>query len=455
MTTTPNESSWTPDWFTPEKIDTVIFTFPDVYGRLMGKRMTFEHFMGHARHSGMHACNYLMTVDMDMNARDGFDIANWDQGFGDFSIKPDFETLRRLEWVEKTAIVIGDMFDDTGDPVKEAPRQVLAEQIDRLKERGLAPFLGSELEFYLFNETYGSARDKSYLDLVPASDYALDYHILQPGRDEDVIGRIRNEMTKTGIGIECSKGETARGQHEINLCYAHAMEMADRHTLYKLGAKDIASQCGKAISFMAKLNTIEAGNGFHIHTSVWDAEGKTNLFWDPESNTHSKLFHQFLGGLLKHSHELTYFFAPTVNSYKRYQAGSWAPTAIVCGVDNRTCGYRVVGSGNSIRIENRMPGADANPYLAFAATMAAGFAGIEGGLKGDLTYKGNAYEDTSLPRLPTSLDQAIDLLDRSQLARQAFGKAVVDFYVQTGRMESEAFHQAVTGWEYQRYFEQI
>ena len=455
MNKVQNDSGWPPDWFTPDAIDTVIVALPDVYGRLMGKRMTYDYFMNNALHSGMHICNYLMTVDIDMNARDGFSIASWDKGFGDFLITPDLNSLRRVAWQEKTAILLGDMTFDNGDPVLQSPRQVLAGQIDRLKKKGVKAYLGSELEFSLFNETYESARKKAYLDLSPSSDYAIDYHILQPARDEDVIRRIRNEMTDSGIPIECSKGETARGQHEINLFYADAMEMADRHTLYKAGAKDIAAQNGKAISFMAKLNRVEAGNGFHIHISLWDLEGQSNLFWDAGRNTQSNLFYQFLGGLLKYSNEFTCFFAPTINAYKRYQSGSWAPTAIVCGVDNRTCGYRVVGSGDSVRIENRMPGADANPYLAFAATLAAGLAGLEEDLYGDISYQGNAYEDTSLPRLPTSLDQATDLLTRSHIARQAFGSDVIDFYVRTAQLESEAFRQAVTDWEYHRYFEQI
>jgi len=455
MNMAQNDSEWRPEWFTPEAIDTVIFAFPDTYGRLMGKRMTYDYFLNHALHSGMHACNYLMTVDMDMNARNGFSIASWEKGFGDFLVKPDLLSLRRLAWQEKTAILLGDLTFDNGDPVAQSPRQVLTAQIDRLKEKGLTAFLGSELEFSLFNETYVSAREKAYRELTPSSDYAIDYHILQPARDEDVIGRIRNDMADSGIGIECSKGETARGQHEINLVYADAMEMADRHTLYKAGAKDIAAQSGKAISFMAKMNPVEAGNGFHIHISLWDPEGNSNLFWDSVKKTQSSLFYQFLGGLLKYSSELSYFFAPTINSYKRYQAGSWAPTAIVCGIDNRTCGYRIVGNENSMRIENRMPGADANPYLAFAATLAAGLAGVEEDLQGEISYRGNAYEDPTLPRLPTTLDQAAELLSRSRLARQALGSDVIDFYAKTAELESEAFRQAVTDWEHHRYFEQI
>ncbi len=455
MSKTQVDRSQHPDWLTSDKIETVIFGFPDVYGRLMGKRMTLDYFLNHGLHSGMHVCNYLMTVDIDMNAREGYDIASWEKGFGDFYVRPDLRTLRRLTWQDKTAVVLGDMYHEDGKPVKESPRQVLARQIERLARRGLMASLGSELEFFLFDETYRSAREKGYFNLVPASDYAIDYHILQPSKDEDVIGRIRKEMTESGITAEGSKGETARGQHEVNLLNAEAMEMADRHTLFKAGSKDIAAQQGRAISFMAKLNTIEAGNGFHIHTSLWDSEGKDNQFWEPESHRESGLFHQFLGGLLKYGRELTCFFAPTVNAYKRYQPGSWAPTAIVCGHDNRTCGYRVVGDGDSLRIENRMPGADANPYLAFAATIAAGLQGIEEELHGDVTYRGNAYDDMNLPRLPMSLDQAADLLEKSEMASQAFGSEVVNFYVHTARLETEAYRQAVTDWEYHRYFEQI
>lgn len=444
-----------PDWLTPGNIETVIFAFPDVYGRLMGKRMTRDYFLENALHAGMHVCNYLMTVDMDMNPQDGFAIAGWEKGFGDFHLKADLRTLRPLPWEEKTAMVLGNMYHENGEPVRESPRQVLADQIQRLAAQGLSAYLGSELEFYLFDETYHSAHQKGYLDLVPASDYGIDYHILQPGRDEDVIGRIRTQMNEAGIEVECSKGETAKGQHEINLRYAEAMEMADRHVIYKTGAKTIAGQNNKAVSFMAKLNTIEAGNGFHIHTSLWDAAGKANLFWAPDTNKESDLFHQFLGGILKYGGELSYFFAPTINAYKRYQAGSWAPTAIVCGRDNRTCGYRVVGNGSSLRIENRMPGADANPYLAFAATIAAGLRGIEEDLHGDAGYTGNAYKDEALPRLPRSLDRAADLLEQSEMARKTFGTKVIDFYVHTARLECDAFRQAVTNWEYDRYFEQI
>jgi glutamine synthetase len=262
-------------------------------------------------------------------------------------------------------------------------------------------------------------------------------------------------MSAAGIPVECSKGETANGQHEVNLLYGEAMEMADRHLIYKSGAKDIASQQGKALSFMAKLNTSQAGNGFHIHASIWDAKKTANLFWDEKSLAPSELFRQFLGGLLAYSRELTYFFAPTINSYKRFQAGSWAPTAIACGQDNRTCGFRIVGHGNSLRIENRMPGADANPYLAFAATIAAGLRGIQEKIDCGQIYRGNAYADQTLPRLPFSLDEARGLLDKSKVAREVFGDDVVDFYTHTASCEVKAFAHAVTDWEKARYFEQI
>ncbi len=444
-----------PDWLTPENIETVIFAFPDVFGRLMGKRITFDHFIEHSLDAGMHACSYLMTVDIPMQVLDGFKIASWETGFGDFCVRADLSTMTRLPWHEKTAIVLGDLTHHDGKPVEEAPRRILARQTERLAKSKQKALLGSELEFYLFDETYRSAREKKYQDLIPASDYSIDYHILQPGKDEDVIRRLRNEIGAAGISIECSKGETANGQHEVNLLYCEAMEMADKHILFKAASKDIASQQGKAISFMAKMDTVQAGNGFHIHASIWDAEAKKNLFWDEKSSAPSALFRRFLGGLLAYSRELTYFFAPTINSYKRFQAGSWAPTAIVCGQDNRTCGYRVLGHENSIRIENRMPSADANPYLSFAATIAAGLKGVEEKLDCGEIFEGNAYADATLPRLPSSLEEAMRLLDDSTVARDAFGDAVIDFYLHHARLEVQAFAQAVTDWERARYFEQI
>lgn len=445
-----------PKWFNKDNVETVIFAFSDVLGRLMGKRMTTEHFINNAVKSGMHACNYLMTVDIDMNIVQGHEIANWEKGFGDFYAKADLATLKILPWHEKTAIVLGYMNHHDGSPVKQSPRQILKRQIDKLTKKRLRANMGSELEFFLYDETYRSARQKGYKDLINASDYSIDYHILQPSKDEDVLKRIRNEMSAAGITVECSKGETANGQHEINLQYAPAMEMADRHILYKTGAKDIASQQEKAISFMAKIINEQAGNGFHIHTSIVDAENGENVFYDKESDMGmSNIFKQFLAGLLKYSKELTYFFAPTINSYKRFQPDSWAPTGIACGIDNRTCGFRIVGHGKSLRVENRMPGADANPYLAFAATIAAGLKGIEQQLGPPKLFKGNAYSDHSLPRLPVSLEKASDLLNASQFARETFGDDVIDFFVHTARCEVQAYANTITDWEKKRYFEQM
>ena len=454
MSSAQRDSAWQPEWFTPERVDTVIVAFAGVYGRLLGKRFTREHFVDHTAHTGTHACNYLLTSDIGMNAMSGFALSSWDQGYGDFQVRPDLHTLRLLPWHEKTAIVLADLLHEDGTPVAEAPRRVLAEQLQRLEERDCKAAIGSELEFALFDQDYRSIADSRLADIVPASDYFVDYHILQPGRDERVLRRLRNEMTAAGIPVECSKGECGRGQHEVNLVYAEALEMADRHVIYKTGAKDIAVQEGKSITFMAKWAAAEAGNGFHLHTSIWDAAGERNLFWDAERNAESDIFRQFLGGLLRYSRELCYFFAPTVNSYKRYQHSSWAPTAIVCGQDNRTCGLRVVGHGNSLRIENRMPGADANPYLTFAATVAAGLRGVDEGLQGEIYY-GNAYADESLPRLPESLEEATRLLDASEMARAAFGAEVVDLYVHTAELEAEAFRGTVTDWERCRYFEQL
>ena len=444
-----------PEWFTPKQVQTVITAFPDVYGRLMGKRMTREFFLEHAIGSGMHSCDYLMTVDIAMEIMPGFKVASWDKGFGDFRTQFDISTLRLLPWHDRTATVLGDMFDADGRPVAESPRRVLAKQLERLAERGQKACLGSELEFFLYNENYHEAHDKHYSNLTPASDYSIDYHILQPGRDEDVLARIRSEMTAAGITVECSKGETGKGQHEVNLLYTEAMEMADRHTLYKAGAKDIANQEGRSITFMAKPFDNDAGSGLHIHTSLWKADGKTNLFYDTESKGQSEFFRYFLGGLLKYSRQLAYFFAPTINSYKRFQPNSWAPTAIVCGHDNRTCGFRVVGQGGSLRIENRMPGADANPYLAFAATIAAGLAGVDEKIDCGPIYEGNAYDDKTLPRLPETLEEATELLQNSKMAVDAFGENVVEFYVHTAKYEASAFHRAVTDWERCRYFEQL
>lgn len=451
------------------KIDTVIVALPDPFGRLVGKRFRAEVFLDSVAKHGTHGCNYLLTVNLEMDPLDGFKVASWEKGFGDFSLQPDLETLRPIPWQPGAALVICDHVKQDGSFVAEAPRSVLRRQLQRISGKGFTCFCASELEFYLFNQSYHSAFANGYRDLQPSSDYRIDYHLMQPTRDEPLMRTIRNDMTAAGIPIESSKGEWSRGQHEINFTYAQPLPMGDLHVLFKQGIKEIAEQHGKCISFMAKYAPSEAGNSCHIHMSLW--KNGRNMFAESRKRavgshqgraSHasggivgSKLFRQFLGGLLKYSPELCLFFAPTINSYKRYQPGSWAPTRMAWAVDNRTVGFRVVGEGDSFRIENRMPGADANPYLGFAAMLAAGMAGIDQNLNCGAEYLGNAYVDTTLARLPATLPEATGLFDRSTLARDAFGSDVVDFYVHHARLECDAFNNAVTDWEKARYFERI
>jgi glutamine synthetase len=456
------------------RVDTVIVAFPDAFGRLVGKRFRADHFLKSVVHHGTHGCNYLLTVNLEMDPLEGFEVANWDKGFGDFAFRPDLSTLRLLPWQPATALVLCDYVRHDGSCVPEAPRSVLRQQLERWAARGLTCYCATELEFYLFNQTYRDAFANGYRDLKPSSDYRIDYHILQPTRDEALMRSIRNGMTAAGVPVESSKGEWSRGQHEVNFTYAEPLAMGDRHTIFKHGVKELAEQHGKSITFMAKYAPHEAGNSCHIHLSFW--RGGRNLLWDPKAGGQgrdrpgqgarranrptapgggSRLYRQVLGGLMKYSPELCYFFAPTINSYKRYQPGSWAPTRMAWARDNRTVGYRVVGEGDSFRIENRMPGADANPYLAIAAMLAASLAGIEENLDCGEEYAGNAYVDASLARLPSSLRDAADVLGTSTLATRAFGQPVIDYYLRHARLEIQAFQDAVTDWEKARYFERI
>ena len=435
------------------EIDTVIVALADPFGRLVGKRFRAAIFLDSVAKHGTHACNYLLTVNMEMDPLDGFKLANWNTGFGDFALVPDLDTLRIIPWQAGAALVICDHVKHDGSLVDESPRSVLRRQLALLKKQGLTCYCASELEFYLFNQTYHSAFTAGYRDLQPASDYRIDYHLMQPTRDEPLMRAIRNGMTTARVPVESSKGEWSRGQHEINFVYTEPLPMADMHVIFKQGVKEIAEQHGKAISFMAKYAPGEAGNSCHIHMSIW--KGGRSLFPVAKGHSGSKFFRQFLGGLIKYSPELCLFFGPTINSYKRYQAGSWAPTRMAWAVDNRTVGFRLVGHGPSFRIENRMPGADANPYLAFAAMLAAGMAGVREGLDCGAEYFGNAYVDKKLARLPGSLRAATDLFENSKLARTALGEAVVEFYVHHARLEIDAFDNAVTDWEKARYFERI
>jgi len=442
------------------EVDTVLTVFPDGFARLMGKRVVGRHFLDSVADEGVHACVYLFTVDMDMEPLPGFKLTSWERGYGDMKLVPDYGTLRLIPWLPKTALVICDVYTEDGEPIEEAPRWILKRQIARAAAHGYVVKTAAELELYCFRESFEEARAKRYHGLTPVSGYLEDYHILQTTKEEPLIRAIRNGMEAADVPVEASKGEWGRGQEEINLRYAEALEMADRTVLYKHGAKEIAHLQNCSVTFMAKHDAGAAGSSFHLHSSLWDRTGKKALFAPPARGGHGPraappLFSQWLAGQMAMARELAYFYAPTVNSYKRYQAGSFAPTRIAAGWDNRTCGFRLCGEGRGFRVENRIPGADANPYLAFAATIAAGLHGIDGKLKAPKLYEGNAYEDATLPRVPKTLREAVAELERSKVARAAFGDRVVEHYLHAAHHEQQAFDQAVTDWELMRNFERI
>jgi glutamine synthetase len=439
-------------------VDTVLTVFPDGYGRLLGKRVVGRYFLDHVAAEGAHACIYLFTVDMDMAPLPGFKLTSWERGYGDMKLVPDLGTARLLPWLPGTALVFCDVYTEDGQPIEEAPRWVLKRQLDRAAALGYTVKAAAELELYCFRESFEAARARRYQGLTPVSGYLEDYHILQTTREEPLIRAIRNGMEGADVPVETSKGEWGRGQEEINLRYAEALEMADRTALYKHGAKEIADLQGCSLTFMAKYDAGAAGSSFHLHSSLWDRRGDKPLFAAPARGGKSAgtpLFGHWLAGQLAMARELAYFYAPAVNSYKRYQAGSFAPTRVVAGWDNRTCGFRLCGEGAGFRVENRIPGADANPYLAFAATVTAGLHGIAGKLKAPRLYEGNAYEDATLPQVPKTLREAIAELERSTVARAALGDRVVDHYLHAARLEQAAFDQAVTDWELMRNFERI
>lgn len=440
------------------EIDTILCVFPDLQGRLMGKRVTGSYFMDHLLPSqGLHACLYLLALDMEMEPRPGYDYAGWETGYGDFRLVPDMRTLRPIPWLEKTALVICDVFDEHEDvEVEVAPRRILKRQVERAREAGYSFQMASEIEFFLFKDDFDAARRRRYQDMNPHSEYIEDYHILQTTKDEWLIRQIRLGMDAAGIPVEFSKGEFGKGQHEINLRHADPVEMADRHTLYKNGVKEICALNGVSATFMAKWSMEEAGSSCHIHTSLWDREGQRSLLWEDEADDHiSRVGGHFLGGILGTTRELAWMYAPCVNSYKRFQAGSWAPTKIAVGKDNRTCGLRLVGEHDAFRVESRVPGADVNPYFAFAATIAAGIHGIEEGVDHPGVFDGNAYE-ADLPTVPFSLHEAIECLRTSEMARNAFGEDVFRHLLNTAVVEQAVFdNETVTDWELMRYFERI
>jgi glutamine synthetase len=439
-------------------VDTVLVAFTDLQGRLIGKRVTGHFYLDHVAsgEGAIEACVYLLAVDVDMTPLPGFDFANWESGYGDFRCVPDDSTLRIVPWLEKTALVLCDLYDmETGEPVEVSPRQILIKQVERAAALGYRVKCASELEFFLFKESYEEAQAKRFQDLTPHSGFVEDYHILQTTRDEYLIRQIRNGMDNAGVPVEFSKGEAGRGQHEINLRYADAVEMADRHVIYKNGAKEIAGLNGRSLTFMAKYSMDDVGSSCHVHSSLWNLDGTESLMWRADGPDHmSDAFRGWLGGLVATGRELAWMFAPTVNSYKRYQPESWAPTALAWGRDNRTCGFRLVGHGQGFRIESRIPGADANPYLAFAATIAAGLHGIEHGIAPSPRFDGNAYAAEELARVPSSLAEATDAFATSKVAADAFGTDVHDHLLNTARQELAHFNRAVTDWERRRNFDQ-
>jgi len=433
-------------------IDTVAIAFCDPYGRLMGKRVPAALYADKLASGPVHVCNYLLTADMELEPLPGFAFTSWDQGYGDMLLKPDPQTLRPTPWLPGSALVLCDLENETGGPVALAPRQVLKEQIGRLRAAGFAPMMASELEFYLFKGAYPELGARGFADLEPTTAYIIDYHLLGTAHDEDFLRQVRMQMGAAGIPVECSKGEWGRGQHEINVEYADALTMADRHVVFKEGIKLIAQQHGVSATFMAKVDAASAGSSCHLHTSLLTPDGR-NAFWDEESQKPSATFRHFLAGCMAHARHLSWFFAPLVNSYKRYQATTFAPVSVAWDTDNRTCGFRVVGHGQSLRIENRIPGADVNPYFAFAATLAAGLDGIEHKREPPPATKANAYEVEGIERVPTTLVEAIASLREGGLARQVFGQDVFEHYLHLAECEQAAFDRQVTDWERKRYFE--
>ena len=438
------------------EIDTVVLAFTDMQGRLAGKRLSAEFFLEEVAEHYSEGCNYLLAVDVDMNTVDGYAMSSWDRGYGDFVMVPDMSTLRRLPWHEGSVLVIADLTWLDGEPVVASPRQILLRQTARLASRGWTAMAGTELEFVVYLDSYEQAAARDYRDLTPANQYNVDYSILGTSRIEPLLRRIRLQMDGAGLYVESAKGECNLGQHEIAFRYADAVTTCDNHSIYKTGAKEIAAQDGNSITFMAKPNARE-GNSCHIHLSLRGssdgARGAPVMAGDGAYGL-SKLGEHFLAGQLAAMRELALCYAPNINSYKRYVPGSFAPTSVRWGVDNRTCALRLVGHGPSLRVENRVPGGDVNPYLAVAAMIAAGLHGIDNELPLEPPLAGNAYADTSV-RVPHTLHDALDLWEKSELAREAFGAEVVEHYANYARVELTAYEAAVTDWELRRGFERL
>ncbi|MBA2513097.1 MAG: glutamine synthetase [Solirubrobacterales bacterium] len=428
-------------------VDTVLLAMTDVQGRLQGKRLVARHFVEDVVEHGAEGCNYLLAVDVEMNTVEGYAMSSWSGGYGDFVFKPDLDTLRPIPWHPATVLCLADLEWHDGSAVVASPRQILRKQLDRLADRGWSAQAATELEFIVFRDTYEQAWHKGYKELTPANLYNVDYSIIGTSRVEPLLRRIRNEMTGAGMTVDDSKGECFPGQHEVNLRFADALTAADAHVVYKTGAKEIAAQEGMALTYMAKFDQRE-GNSCHIHLSVREQDGTPVFAEQPE------VFDSFVAGVLAGLREMTLLFAPNVNSYKRYAAGSFAPTAVAWGRDNRTCSLRAVGHGASLRVENRVPGGDVNPYLALAGMLAAGLNGIDSKLELEPAFEGNAYESDK-PHVPSTLREARDLFAASSLAREALGEDVVAHYVNAADVELAAFESTVTEWERFRGFERL
>jgi glutamine synthetase len=435
-------------------IDTVLVAMVDMQGRLIGKRFQAEYFVDGA-HKETHACDYLLANDIDMEPVPGYAAASWDKGYGDFVLKPDLATLRKLPWLEGTALVLADVLDHHHHDVPHSPRAMLKRQIERLAAQKMRAFCASELEFYLFDETYKSAAAKRYAGLETAGAYIEDYHILQTSKEEGVMRAIRRGLQGAGVPVENSKGEWGPGQEEINVRYADALEMADRHVILKNAVKEIAHAQGKAVTFMAKWRYDLAGSSAHIHMSLWDEKGAKPLFHDAKADHGmSALMRAFVAGQLRYARDITYFLAPYINSYKRFQVGTFAPTKTVWSRDNRTAGFRLCGEGSkAVRIECRIGGADLNPYLAFAALIAAGLQGVEEKLELEPPFTGDAYAGRMLPEVPKTLREATGCLADSSWLREVFGDAVVEHYVHTAKWEQLEYDRRITDWELVRGFE--
>ncbi|MFD0271275.1 glutamine synthetase family protein [Streptomyces sp. NPDC127106] len=434
------------------EIDTVVLAFPDMQGRLQGKRFAAQFFLDEVMEHGTEGCNYLLAVDTDMNTVDGYEMSSWERGYGDFAMHPDLATLRRIPWHPGSALLLADLAWNDDAPVTAAPRQILRRQLERLAEHGYTAMVGTELEFMVFKDTYEQAWDSGYRGLTPANQYNIDYSVLGTGRIEPLLRRIRNEMQGAGLIVESAKGECNLGQHEIAFRYDEALTTCDQHSVYKTGAKEIAAQEGVSLTFMAKFDERE-GNSCHIHLSLTDTDGRNAMAGDGPGGM-SPVMRHFLAGQLAALRDFSLLYAPNINSYKRFRPGSFAPTAVAWGMDNRTCALRVVGHGRSMRFENRLPGGDVNPYLAVAGLVAAGLHGIENGLELPEACPGNAYTG-DYAHVPATLREAAELWENSEIAKAAFGPDVVAHYLNMARVELDAYDSAVTDWERRRSFERL